>query len=126
MLSRSCSALRLKTTLSPSPATIITGSVRFRLAIAVYIHKRTAAGSIVTECDRDPTVAHIVRVKPASVRDAVGLPAAVACNVKPVKPLAPSLFDHAILKSCGVRPQTVASSPGWKLRTVLQMSAEAE
>src|SRR3954447_21965024 len=60
MLSRSCSDLRLKTTLSPSPATIITGSVRFRLAIAVYIHKRTAAGSIVTECDRDPTVAHIV------------------------------------------------------------------
>src|SRR5690348_10945318 len=64
-------------------------------------------------------------VYPANVNDAVGLPAAVACSVKPVKPVAPCPSVQARPKSCAVTPQIVAASPAWKLLTVLQMSAVA-
>jgi len=34
-----------------------------RLAIAVYVHIRTAAGGVSSECNRNPTAAHICRRK---------------------------------------------------------------
>jgi hypothetical protein len=50
-------------------------------------------------------------VKPANVSDAIGSPAAVACSVRPVKPVAPCPSTHDRVKSFAVPPHIVAASP---------------
>lgn len=64
-------------------------------------------------------------LNPASVREAAGRPAEVACSVRPADPGAPWLSAQPKAAKPGETPHAVALSPAWNLDTVLQMSDAA-